>query len=392
MPRLVHVVFLELKRYVVDRGALAIGIALPIALFALMFAVFSGEGFEGTANIVDLDGGPMAQELAARLEAVEGLDLEYYTEAEAEHALDRSQIVFAAVIPPGFSENLAAGRQAKVTFKQRGAGGDEGRIVMSIIRAAAEELGAKAQIRAAVRRASSGGGFSQQQVDEAVDRALSQAGEAPSIGYESSAVGGSGEFLDRLLPSVLVMFLIFAVTLNAEAMVAERELGTLERLLTTRLGANELFAGKFLAGIARAGLQALILLSLAFAVLTLAPFDSFLAALGAALLVAASVSAVGLVIGGFAKTRNQATWGAVAITMFMTVFSGTFFDVGESGPMALISKFTLNKYALDLLMAAIYSGPGALAQQGVPMAVLGGTCVVALAAARLAFRAVERGK
>ena len=388
MPRLVHVVFLELKRYVVDRGALAIGIALPIALFALMFAVFSGEGFEGTANIVDLDGGPMAQELAARLEAVEGLDLEYYTEAEAERALDRSQIVFVAVIPAGFSDDLAAGRPAKLTFRQRGSGGDEGRIVMSIIRAAAEEMGAGFQTRAAVRWAVSGSGLTARQINDA----LAQAGGAPSIGYESSAVGGSGEFLDRLLPSVLVMFLIFAVTLNAEAMVAERELGTLERLLTTRLGANELFAGKFLAGIARAGLQALILLSLAFAVLTLAPFDSFLAALGAALLVAASVSAVGLVIGGFAKTRNQATWGAVAITMFMTVFSGTFFDVGESGPMALISKFTLNKYALDLLMAAIYSGPGALAQQGVPMAVLGGTCVVALAAARLAFRAVERGK
>ena len=392
MPRLVHVALLELKRYVADRGALAFGVALPIALFALMYAVFSGEGFDGTAHLVDLDGGPMAEELVARLEAVEGLEVELYTEEEANRALDRSRIVFAAFIPAGFSEDLAAGVPMKLTFRQRGSGGDEGRIVMSIVRAAAEELGAAAQVRSAVRSATSEGGFSEQQIDEAVDAALAEAGGAPSIRYESRVVGGSGDFLDRLLPGVLVMFLLFAVTLNAEAMVAERELGTLERLLTTRMGTNELFAGKFLAGIFRAGLQALVLLSLGFAVLTLAPFDSFAAALGVALLVAAAISAVGLVIGGFARTRNQATWGAVLITMFMTVFGGTFFDVGESGAMATLSNFTLNKHAIDLLMAAIHSGPGALAQEGVGIAVLGGTCLVALTAARLVFRVVEQGR
>ena len=392
MPRVVHVALLELKRYVSDRGALAFGIALPIALFALMYAVFSGEGFDGTAHIVDLDGGPMSRELVVRLEAVEGLELEFYTEAEAERALDRSRIVFAAFIPAGFSEDLTSGRPTRLTFRQRGSGGDEGRIVMSIIRTAAEELGARSQIREAVRKATSGEDFSEKQIDEAVDAALAQAGGEPSIRYESRAVGGSGDFLDRLLPGVLVMFLLFAVTLNAEAMVTERELGTLERLLTTRMGTNELFAGKFLAGIFRAGLQALVLLSLGFAVLTLAPFDSFAAALGIALLVAAAVSALGLVIGGFAKTRNQATWAAVLITMFMTVFGGTFFDVGESGAMATISNFTLNKHAVDLLMAAIHSGPGALAQEGVAIAVLGATCICALTAARLVFRAVEQGR
>ena len=392
MPRVVHVAILELKRYVADRGALAFGLALPIALFALMYAVFSGEGFDGTAHIVDLDGGPMSAELVARLEAVEGLELEFYSEAEAERALDRSRIVFAAFIPAGFSEDLAAGRPTKLTFRQRGSGGDEGRIVMSIIRAAAEGLGARAQIRAAVSRATEGGDFSEQQLNDAVDTALAESGRMPSIGYESRVVGGSGDFLDRLLPGVLVMFLLFAVTLNAEAMVAERELGTLERLLTTRMGANELFAGKFLAGIFRAGLQALVLLSLAFAVLTLAPFDSFAAALGVSLLVAAAVSSVGLVIGGFAKTRNQATWGAVLITMFMTVFGGTFFNVGESGAMATLSNFTLNKHAIDLLMAGIHSGPSALGDAGVAIAVLVGTCIVALAAARLVFRAVEQGR
>ena len=45
--------------------------------------------------------------------------------------------------------------------------------------------------------------------------------------------------------------------------------------------------------------------------------------------VAAAVSAVSLVIGAFARTRDQATWAAVVFTMFMTVFGGTFFDVSK---------------------------------------------------------------
>ena len=392
MFRTVHIAALELKRYAVDKGALAFGVALPIALFALMYSVFSGEGFNGTANIVDLDGGPMSQQLVARLRNVDGLELDFYTEAEADRALDRSKIVTAAVIPAGFSDDLQAGLPVTLTIKQRGSGGDEGQIAMAIVRGVAERLAGDSWVRAVVRDAMTESSLPQDQIDATVDELLDQARAAPLIGFTSTVMGGRDEFLDRLLPGILVMFLMFAVTLNAQAMVAERQLGTLERLLTTRLGTNELFLGKFLAGTARAGLQAMVLLSLGFAVLTIAGPGTFFVALAMSLLVAAAVSAIGLVIGAFARTQNQAIWGAVFITMFMTIFGGTFFDVGESGALALLSKFTFTKYAVDLLEGVIYIGPGALADHGVPLAVLSGVSVVGLVAARSAFRVVEGGR
>ena len=112
------IAWVELKRFGADRGALAFSIALPIALFALMYGVFGrGVSFSATANMVDLDGGPVAAELIDRISAVDGLTVEMLTEAEADRALDRSRILTAVFIPTGFSERLGAGEPASRTLQ-----------------------------------------------------------------------------------------------------------------------------------------------------------------------------------------------------------------------------------------------------------------------------------
>jgi ABC-type multidrug transport system permease subunit len=109
-----------------------------------------------------------------------------------------------------------------------------------------------------------------------------------------------------------------------------------------------------------------------------------------ALLVAASVSAVGLVIGAVSKTRDQAAWTAVFFTMFMTVFGGTFFELSEGSAMELVSKFTLNRYAING-MENILNGDH-IWLQSLELGVLAGVAVAGLVAARLAFKASEGGR
>jgi ABC-2 type transport system permease protein len=392
MLRPLYIALLELKRYLADRGDLAFSLALPIVLFALMYGVFGGEEtFNGTANVVDLDRGPMAQELVSRLEQVDGLRVRLRTEEDAASALDRSAILTAVVIPSGFSEGLQMGMPVSLVFRQRGSGGDEGQIVQSIVRGAAQQMAGEAQVRVQVAQALAGSSASQAQIDATVTRLLDEARRNPPVGVSSRVIGGSSDFVDRLLPGVLVMFLMFAVTLGAQSMVEERRLGTLERLLTTRLSISQLFWGKFLAGAFRATLQALILLSLGFAALRVAGASEFFQALAFSLLIAAAVSAIGLVIGALARSRDQAAWAAVFFTMFMTIFGGTFFDVGDSGPLATLSRFTLNRYAIDAL-EDILAGGEWLGQQGLEIAVMAGVAIVGLTLARIAFRATEGGR
>ena len=389
MLRPLSIAWIELKRFGADRGALAFGIALPVALFALMYGAFGqGVSFSATANMVDLDGGPVAAELIDRVSALDGLEVEMLTEAEADEALDRSQILTAAFIPAGFSESLEAGEQASVLFKRRGSGGDTGQIVSQVVQGVAQDIVAEFEIRELVRSRLDGRDVPEAEIVATVGALMEQAGVAPAIEVELRAVGEEANVLDRLIPGVLTMFLMFAATISAASIISERNAGTLERLLTTRLSVNQLFVGKFLASTGRAMVQALILLSLAFAVLRVGDAATFAQVLAFSVLIAAAVSSLGLVVAGLARTEDQATWGSVFLTMTLTVFSGTFVSVGETGVMAFLSKLTLNKYAIDAV-GDILAGSGGLAGQGPEAAILGGIAVAGFVVARVAFRTAQ---
>ena len=381
-----------MNRYLRNKGELAFSIALPIVLFALMYGAFGGEeSFHATANVVDLDGGAHARTLIEQLDALDEITVRERSLHDADAALDRSAILMAVVVPAGFSAALDAGDPASLVFKQRGHGGDTGQIVASMVQAVSQEMGGDIQVRRLVTEALGGSDVPPERIDSAIDAVLAQSLLNPPVQVKVRQLDGEQpNILDRMVPGMVVMFLMFAVTMSAHTLVEERRIGTLERLMTTRLGVNQLFAGKFISGMLRAMVQALVLLSLAFVVLRVGDAVDFTEMLLLSALVAAAVSAVSLVIGAFARTRDQATWAAVVFTMFMTIFGGTFFDV-SAGPLALLSKFTINGHAIDA-MASVLSAGESLAQQGLQMAIMMGVTIAGLAVARALFKVTEGGR
>ena len=357
-----------------------------------MYGAFGGEeSFHATANIVDLDGGPHAQDLINRLDALDEITVRERSLQDADTALDRSAILMAVVIPAGFSATLDTGDTASLLFKQRGHGGQTGQIVASMVQAVSQEMGGNIQVRRLVTAALDGSDAPPDRIDAAIDAVSARSLMDPLVSVEVRQLGGEQpNILDRMLPGLVVMFLMFAVTMSAQTLVEERRIGTLERLMTTRLGVNQLFAGKFISGMLRAMVQALVLLSLAFVVLRVGDAIDFAELLILSAFVAAAVSAVSLVIGAFARTRDQATWAAVVFTMFMTVFGGTFFDV-SAGPLELLSRFTINGHAIDA-MASVLSASESLAHQSLEMAIMAGVTIVGLAAARALFKVTEGGR
>jgi ABC-2 type transport system permease protein len=187
------------------------------------------------------------------------------------------------------------------------------------------------------------------------------------------------------------MFVLFAITLSARAIVEERRKGTLERLLTTRLSVGQLFVGKFLASISRGFVQTLILLVLAYIVFQLFTPLSFVESLVIALIFAAAASALGLVIASIARSEDQATWIAVFFTMVMVMLGGTFFEISEGTVLATISKASINTYANDAFKTIIAQG-GSLADVGPELGVLAGVIVVGLVLSRLLFKVMPGGR
>lgn len=383
----------EVRIYLRDRGDLAFSLLLPIVTFALMYGAFSGQDlFHGTAHVVNGDeGGTYSTLLVERLEEVDNLDVVLLSAEEADSKLDRADLLLALYIPDGFSDTLASGEQARLLFKQRGNGGDEGQVVASMVREVADELAQEFAVRDQVAAAMAGAGISQQQIDVTVEAYLESERREPSVRVGEETIGGSADPVETFLPTIVTMFVLFAVTMTARALVEERRRGTLERLLTTRLSVGQMFAGKFLAFSSRGLIQTMILLGLAYAVFHMFTPLSFVQSLVVAVVFIAAVSGLGLLIASVARTEDQASWIAVFFTMAMVILGGTFFDIPETGVMHFLSKISINTYANDALKTVINDG-GSLSDVGMQLAVMAGVAVIGLVLSRSLFKVMSGGR
>jgi ABC-type multidrug transport system permease subunit len=294
-------------------------------------------------------------------------------------------------IPSGFSDTLAAGEPAQLTFKQRGNGGQEGQILASIIRGVAENINQQFQVFNGVKTALADKGIPDSSIQITVQDVLDEERQQPAVGVTEEVTGGSSEFINLYLPGIVTMYVLFSLSLSAIGIVEERRRGTLERLLTTRLTIGELFFGKFIATIARGFIQTLILLLLSYAVFQMFTPLSFLACLVVSLIFTAAAAAIGMIIASISRTESAANWIAIVVTMFMVMVGGTFFQATEGSVLATIGTFSLNTYA-NKAYSTIVSQGGSLGDTWSQLAVMAGVAVGGLIISRLIFRAVPGSK
>ncbi|MBT3363967.1 MAG: ABC transporter permease [Chloroflexi bacterium] len=390
MIKALYVALLETKIFLTDKAGLAFSLLLPIAIFALMYGAFGGQTiFHGTAYMVNQDVDAQGQAnyysdlIVEQLDGLDSLDVSILSEADAQRKLDRSDILMAFYIPEGFSDDIDSGLSSQLTIKQRGNGGDEGQIVASIVRGMVENINQQLQVHAKVAGAV-GGNYNQDTVNEYLaNRTVSV---NTSVG-ESSAPDPVKEFL----PGIVTMFILFGISMNARALYEERKRGTLERLVTTRLGVGQMFTGKFLSYVARGFIQTLILLSLAYAVFggDLFTTASFFKALFICLVFSGAAGAFGLIIGSVSRSEGQAIWMAVFFTMSMVMLGGTFFPIPEDTVFFTISKFSINTYINDALRA-ITADNASLTSLWPELLIMAGVIVVGLAASRYMFRVISK--
>ena len=393
MIRALQVALLAVRSYLQDKGDLGFSLLLPIVTFALMYGAFGGQSlFHGTAYVVNEDQrGTYSVPFLEQLDGLENLDVELLSLQEANSKLDRSDLLMVLYIPEGFSDRLTSGEPAQLVFKQRGNGGQEGQIVASLVRGVAEKMNQEFQVQSQVNNALVGRDIPQESIEITTQKFLDREREYPIVGVGEETVGASPDPVNQFLPGIITMFVLFAVTLSARAIVEERKKGTLERLLTTRLSVGQLFVGKFLASVSRGFVQTLILLVLAYIVFQLFTPLSFVEALVIALIFAAAASALGLVIASVARSEDGATWIAVVFTMVMVMLGGTFFEISEDSVLYTISKASINTYANSAFNTIIAQG-GSLVDLGLELGVLAGVIVVGLVLSRILFRVMPGGK
>lgn len=383
----------EVKAYLIDTGDLAFSLLLPIAIFTLMYFAFSGQTlFQGTASVVNLDeGGSYSTALIEKLESLDNLEVDIIPFDEADRKLDDSNLSMVIVIPEDFSTSLEAGQPTELIFRQRGNGGQEGQIVASMVRGAAEEINQGFQVNDMVSLLLAESGIPDEQIKATTAAILTEEKANPSVIVRETSVGSSPDPINLFLPGVITMFVLFSLTLTAATFIEERRVGTLERLLTTRLTIGQLFFGKFLANVSRGFIQTVILLGLSYAVFQLFTPLTFLYCLVIALVFAGASSAIGLVLASVARSQNQATWIGVFFTMTMVMLGGTFFEVAEGTVFYSLGRFSLNTYANEAFRTVITRG-GSLGDLGTEFLVMIAVIVIGLLLSRIFFRAMPGGR
>jgi len=392
MKRALLITLNEVRLYLQDKGDLAFSLLLPIVTFALIYGAFGGQTlFKATASVVNEDNGIYSTQLIEQLDKVNGINIELITLAQAMDKLDKSDLLLVLDIPAGFSATLATGGKAQLVFLQRGNGGQEGQILASIIRGIAEEMNTAFRVNSQVKSNLLGTGITEDRIDVTVSQLLEDERQKPALGVTEEVVGGIGDIVNQYLPGIVTMYVLFALTMSAQVIVEERRKGTLERLLTTRLSAGELFFGKYLAAIARGFVQTLILFTLSYAVFQMFTPITFLESLFIVLVFTAAASALGLIIASIARTADAANWIGVVFTMFMVMLGGTFFQVEPGSILYTLGRVSINTYANEALRTVIAEG-GSLGDTMVPLGIFVGVAVIALIISRLLFKAVPGGK
>jgi ABC-2 type transport system permease protein len=382
MNKLLNIALKDLTIMFRDPSSLVWMLAMPIALtlaMAFAFGRLTGGGQAAglsdiPAIIVNLDGEQMSEPIVQTFQSTELSDLITTTlstdEAAARKAVEEDQVAAAIIIPAGFTEKIIPSGLQQGDFSalaQREQGMVEvysspqrpisSSIVRSIVNAVLNRMttaGAAAQT--SITQLIVGGYISPQDMqkigNEIGMRAGEQASQASLLKLSVQSIGSSDnsggfDWMAYMAPSMAVMFLMFTVSLGARSVLAERQWGTLQRLLISPTSPAQVLGGK-LSGIFLTGLAQMVILIVFSAVFFGVRWGAPVALIGLIVATVFAASGWGALIAAYSKSPGQAMSIGSMLALVFAGLAGNFVP-RQNYPEFLrqISLVTPNAWALE---------------------------------------------
>jgi len=382
-----------------DRTALALSFVLPIVFYSIFALVFGGDQRARMPRVnvivVDEDGSPVARRLLAALAAEPSLRLHTapgsregeppaapFDRVSAEAAVRAGKVPIALIVPEGFGAQrpdfVGAGQEAtplllladsanpiapqvvkgmvqKVSFTVLGdlylGAGVEALDLWGVdfTPAQRERLAELTEYLATreeggnATKGSSGPGGGEMLIPVTIRDLTGEEKERPLVTFYASGLG--------------VMFLLFSAAGAGGALIEERESGTLDRLLSTRLTMRQLLTGKLLFLFSMGFVQISLMFlwgQLVYGVDLFGHLPGFLLMAGCTALV---TSAFGLVLAALCRTRKQLVAVSNLVILSISALGGSMFPrflMPEGLQKASLLAF--NSWALEGFLDVFWRG------------------------------------
>jgi ABC-2 type transport system permease protein len=378
---LLRVSWINLRR---DRVAQALTFLLPVIFFSIFASVFGSQGRNSTPTIrvavVDQDGSDFSRRIVDGLRQEKSLRVRTTVDDEnkggpldyaaAENLVRAGDAPVAIVLPKGLGDTAAAfgpgGQTVKIKLLADVSDPVAPQMVNGLLQKVSMTAAPDLMMQGGMKQFERYAGSLTPQQKAAVDawlprlRSESQPGAAASGSAQAFGIGvdtvdvmrqgkkDSESLISFYAAGIGVMFLLFSVTGASGSLLDEMDSGTLDRVLSTRLGMGGLLLAKWLF-IGLVGMMQLTVMflwgRLAFGVDLFHHIPGFLVM---TLFTASAASAFGLVLATLARTRAQLSGFSTILILTMSALGGSMFPRFLMTPtMQKLGLVTFNAWALD---------------------------------------------
>jgi ABC-2 type transport system permease protein len=361
-----------------DRTALLLMLGAPLILtvgLAMISGRMSGSSGPTFQNlplvVVNLDRGEVGKQLAEAFSS-DALDdlLDPQTAdtlAAARALVDDGKVVAAVIIPAEFTDAVTGVKEAgdadRIEIYANPGREISSQIITTVVESFVQQVElARVSGQVAVGQMLAAGLINPQEAAkvgmQVAERAVSARDSGASITLVSSEKSADPEknfdMMAYFAPSMAILFLMYTVALGGRNLLAEKETGTLGRLVSAPVSETAILGGKLLGIFLLAAAQMSILIlanSLFFGV----KFGDPLGVAALILGLAAAASGWGILLAAIARTPGQVSTIGMAMMLTFGVLGGSFIPVSAMPDwFSVISKITPNAWGIQGFVALGY--------------------------------------
>ncbi len=345
----------DLLVFIRDRMMLVSFIIMPIFMMIMMGFVFPSQNTLKNAplGIVNLDLGPLGAQIASVLQqpmpgqASKMFDIAYpKSQAEAVEQIKKQTINGAIVIPADFSAKIAARQQPSVIIISDQSNPQLSAVIGGVLDKLMSEMSTELGARSV---ASLVPGVAH---PEAIVK--------PFTVETQGVVPGKSSYFQFMAPGLMAMNIMMAAMIGLAGSISrEREMGTLDGILSAPISRLSIVLGKSFSQVVRGLLQAVFTLILAVVLFGVVIHGSLGLLALLLLLTVFSFIGIGIMISAIATQQETAMTIMMTLTFPMLFLSGALFPIQQMpAAMQWISKVLPLTYAVEALRKCIVLGTG----------------------------------